>query len=133
MTDFNRHYPIHPETLARARELRNSMTPYERKLWQNLRRKQLGSLKFRRQHPIGRFIVDFYCHGHKLAIELDGGTHDAPSQQRHDETRTAWLTRQGIRVIRFSNQEVDRNLEGVLTEIAQCCGMEVEALSSSPR
>jgi very-short-patch-repair endonuclease len=127
MTDSNRRHHVKPETLARARELRTTMTSYERKLWQHLRRKQLCGLKFRRQHPVGRFVVDFYCHTHKLAIELDGATHDASSQRHYDEKRTAWLARQGIRVIRFSNQEVDRNLEGVLTEIAQCCGLAMDS------
>jgi len=99
------------------------MTPYEQKLWQRLRRKQLFGLKFRRQHPVGRFILDFFCAQCKLAVELDGATHDDPSQRTYDDARTAWLTQQGIRVVRFSNQELERNIEGVLLEIAGLCGV----------
>ena len=117
---------IHPTILARARELRRPMTPQETKLWQHLRGKQLYGIKFRRQHPIFRFILDFYCPQYKLVIEIDGESHAEPDQQRYDEARTAWLEEeQGLRVIRFANQDVDTNLEGVLAEIARACGVEL--------
>lgn len=114
---------IHPAILARARELRQPLTPQEQKLWQRLRGKQLYGLKFRRQHPIDRFILDFYCAAHKLAIEIDGHHHADPEQQRYDQARTQWLQQQGLRVIRFTNQEVDTNIEGVLAEIRRVCGV----------
>ena len=114
---------IDPAILARARESRREMTHQERKLWACLRAKQLYGLKFRRQHPIDRFILDFYCHQHKLAVEIDGPTHADPKQIAYDEARTAWLEQRGLRVIRFTNRDVDANLEAVLEEIARACGV----------
>jgi very-short-patch-repair endonuclease len=106
---------IHPETRARARELRRNQTPMERRLWRHLRRRQLGGLRFRRQHPIGRFIVDFYCAAHRLVVEVDGESHDY--RVAYDEERTAWLEVRGYRVLRFSNRNVRDDLEGVVEHI----------------
>jgi len=113
-----------PELIARAKQLRRPLTPQEAKLWQHLKTKQFYGLKFRRQHPIQRFILDFYCHEKQLVIEIDGGGHAEPAQQRYDQSRTEWLEQQGLRVIRFTNRDVDHNLEGVLLEIARQCGLE---------
>jgi very-short-patch-repair endonuclease len=118
---------VHPAILARARELRRETTPQERKLWQRLRRKQLFGIKFRRQHPIDRFILDFFCYEHKLAVEIDGGSHYQPDQQEYDQARTDWLAQHGIRVIRFTNRDVDSNIEGVLDEIARVCGVDADS------
>ncbi len=118
---------VHPVILARARELRRPQTAQEAKLWQRLRNKQLYGLKFRRQHPIFRFILDFLCYRHRLVVEIDGAGHFEPDQQTYDKARTEWLEQQGFRVIRFTNREVDSNIEGVLQEIAQQCGIEVES------
>ncbi len=115
---------VHPAILARARELRRPMTPQERKLWNRLRRKQLYGFKFRRQHPLFRFILDFLCFEHKLVIEIDGGGHYEPTQLAYDQARTEWLEQRGFRVIRFTNRDVDTNIEGVLQEIARQCGIE---------
>ena len=112
---------IHPIILARARELRRPLTPQEHKLWQRLRNRQLFGLKFRRQHPLHRFILDFYCAQHKLVIEIDGQGHADPEQQRYDEARTEWLKQNGRQVIRFTNRDVDTNIEGVLQNIAEVC------------
>ncbi len=115
---------IHPAILTRARELRQPLTPQEQKLWQRLRNKQLYGLKFRRQHPIYRFILDFYCPQHKVVIEIDGHGHAEPEQRQYDEARMAWLEEEhGLQVIRFTNREVDTNIEGVLEEIARMCGV----------
>jgi len=114
----------HPVILARARELRRPMTPHEAKLWQHLRRKQLGGLKFRRQHPMYRFILDFFCPQRRLVIEIDGDTHADPAQQAYDQARTQWLEAHGLRVIRFTNRQVETNLDGVLQEIARHCGLD---------
>src|SRR4051794_22135472 len=95
---------IPPGVLARAREMRHEQTPAEQKLWAVVRGKQLYGHKFRRQHPIGRFIADFYCAEARLVIELDGESHAA--QQEYDAIRTAYLQAQGYRVIRFTNQAV---------------------------
>jgi len=103
----------------RARELRRQMTPAERLLWRHLCRKQLGGLRFRRQHPTDRFIVDFYCAEHRLVVEIDGDVHAA--QTEYDEARTEWLEARGYRVIRFTNQEVRHQLPAVLEAIYTAC------------
>jgi very-short-patch-repair endonuclease len=84
-----------PDILQRARELRQPQTPAEERLWYWLRNSQLEGMKFRRQHPVGRFIVDFYCAEKKLVIEVDGDTHFTPEQMAYDAARTAWLEEQG--------------------------------------
>ncbi len=89
-------------------------------MWQHLRNRRLFGLKFRRQHPLGRFILDFFCHKHLLVVEVDGGIHEFQSE--HDEMRTEWLQQQGYRVVRFKNEDVISNIDGVLTEIAKVCG-----------
>ncbi len=102
---------------ASARRLRRDETAAERKLWSALRNRQLGGHKFRRQVPLGRFVADFACYDEKLVVELDGGQH--AERQDGDVERTAWLENKGFRVLRFWNNEVLENLEGVLTTIAQ--------------
>ena len=110
--------PLPAKTLAYARALRANMTDAETKLWQALRREQLG-VKFRKQHPIPPFILDFYCIEKKLAIELDGGQHNDAESTKYDAERTQWLEAQGIRVLRFWNNEVLTNLDGVLQVVAE--------------
>lgn len=124
MTNPNPTRHVHPIILARAGELRQPLTPLEAKLWACLRGKQLYGLKFRRQHPIYRFILDFFCYRHNLVIEIDGDSHADPDQQTYDQARTEWLEERGYRVIRFTNREVNNNIEGVLQEIARACGID---------
>lgn len=88
-----------------------------------LRARQLLGVKFRRQHPLGAYVVDFYCAAAKLAIELDGGQHFTAEGQAHDEKRTAFLATQGVRVLRFSNRELLVEREGVLRVICLACGV----------
>jgi very-short-patch-repair endonuclease len=104
-------------TTTRARSLRSGMTDSERMLWRALRGKQLNGRRFRRQHPIGQYIADFACIEQKIVIELDGGQHQ--EQLAHDEQRSAYLRAHGWRVLRFWNNEVLSNLDGVLTVIAE--------------
>jgi len=99
----------------RARELRTNQTDAERKLWRALRGGQLAGAKFRRQQPIGPYIVDFCCWEHRLVIELDGGQH--ADEVEHDETRTAFLESNGLRVIRFWNNTVLQSFAVVLEVI----------------
>jgi very-short-patch-repair endonuclease len=113
-------------TLAKARHLRGTMTAAERTLWQALRNHQLCGLKFRRQHPIGPYIVDFYCHNARLVIELDGEHHRHRAQYQNDCARTRVLSGLGLKVMRFENQRVFENLLTVLAEI-------VQVLRQSPR
>jgi very-short-patch-repair endonuclease len=106
-------------TIVRARELRRQLTPPEARLWIALRQKQL-SRHFRRQHPLGPYILDFYCHAAKLAVEVDGEGH--LGRVDHDERRDRWLLRQGIRTLRIPALEVRDNLEGVLETIRGLVG-----------
>ena len=92
------------------------MTPPEVTLWQALRGQKQGA-RFRRQHPIGPFILDFWCESARLAVEIDGQTHDHPDQARRDVRRTEWLIAQGIRVWRVAASDVLSNLDGVLAAL----------------
>ena len=111
-----------PELNAAAREMRRQATPAEALLWQQLRRGWMGGHRFRRQHPVGQFILDLYCADRKLAIELDGAHHAEEDQALRDEERTAVLRGYGIRVLRFRNEEVLNDLESVITRIAGALG-----------
>lgn len=102
---------------GRARGLRRRQTESERVLWQRLRDRQLHQAKFRRQHPIGPYIVDFCCPAHRLVIELDGGHHAA--QIEADERRTTFLMQRGYQVLRFWDHDVLGNREAVLQAIEQ--------------
>ena len=104
-------------TNPHARKLRRQSTKPEQLLWLALRNRGLEGLKFRRQHAVGRFIADFACVERKLIIELDGAAHDI--DYIRDERRDAWLGSQGYRVIRFMNDDVTHNLEGVVETIRQ--------------
>ncbi|MES1244469.1 MAG: DUF559 domain-containing protein [Acidobacteriota bacterium] len=103
-----------------ARELRKQMTDAERLLWSRLRRRFLGT-KFRRQVPLGDFIVDFACMGSRLVIEVDGGQH---LENAADRVRDRWLEENGFRVLRFWNHEVLQNLDGVLVRISEAVDKE---------
>ncbi|HTV33601.1 MAG TPA: endonuclease domain-containing protein [Methylocella sp.] len=109
------------KTFARARELRRAMTLPEVLLWQALRKGRLAALRFRRQHPIGPYILDFYCPSAHLAVEVDGIAHDTAAQIRHDRNRDAWLARRGIQVLRVVASDVlrDERLEEALLTIEQ--------------
>jgi len=102
-------------TKTNARNLRKNMTDVERLLWSKIRGRQLQGFRFRRQHPIGRYIVDFVCIELKLIIELDGSQHN--DQQQYDMKRSQWLQIKGYKTIRFWNNDVVENLEGVLQTI----------------
>tara|TARA_R110002050_G_scaffold157464_1_gene286074 strand:+ start:26966 stop:27325 length:360 start_codon:yes stop_codon:yes gene_type:complete len=101
----------------RRKELRKKLTPAEATLWKSLQRKQLKNRKFRRQHSIKNFIVDFYCASEKLIVELDGAIHLDFAQQNYDYERTLILEALGFKVIRFENKLVFENLPEVLNEI----------------
>jgi very-short-patch-repair endonuclease len=105
------------EAHAQARELRKSTTVAENALWDLLRHRHLGGLKFRRQFPIGRFITDFCCYSLRLIVELDGAVHELPAQAAHDKNRDAYLRWRGYTVLRISNHRLVDDPEGVLEEI----------------
>ena len=100
-----------------ARTLRKNQTPQEKILWGTLRNFQVKGLKFRRQYPIEEYIVDFACKEIKLVIELDGGQHNKEENIKYDKNRTLFLENKGYKVIRFWNNEIDNNIEGVYKTI----------------
>ena len=102
---------VNPTTKQRSRTLRSSMTDAEQRMWSILRKRQMDGYKFRRQHPLGSFILDFVCLEAKLIIEVDGGQH--AEQQDYDQRRTQWLKTQGYHVMRFWNNEVLNDIEAV--------------------
>jgi very-short-patch-repair endonuclease len=115
-------FKVTKEQRGRARELRRSLTDAERKLWQLLRSRQLSHLKFRRQVPLGPWIADFVDYEHKIIVEADGGQH---ADSEHDKGRDADLAARGFRVIRFWNNDILSNTNGVLERI-------LEAIETSP-
>jgi very-short-patch-repair endonuclease len=103
--------------VQQARRLRKKLTDAERKLWSRLRDRQVANLKFRRQHPLGSRVVDFFCPEANLAIELDGSGHVSHRGQTSDLDREIELYEKGIRILRFQDTDVFKNLDGVLNAI----------------
>ena len=103
----------------RARNLRHNSTDAERLLWRHLRAKRINGVKFRRQEPLGKYIVDFMSYEKNIVIEIDGGQH--ATDQLRDHRRDEWLRAEGFKVIRFWNNDVLKNFEGVLEEIRKYC------------
>jgi very-short-patch-repair endonuclease len=116
------HNGAKPGTHQFARELRQTETAAEKKLWSLLRNRQLQGRKFRRQHALADYILDFYCHECKLAVEVDGNVHAGKINQEYDSARTAFLNGCGITVLRFWNSEVMNEQEKVLEKIAKHLG-----------
>ena len=118
---------LHKEAIGKlyqyGRELRQESTEAEKLLWAELRNKKLNGLKFRRQHPLDKFIVDFYCNERKLVVELDGGVQDEQINKEYDEARTAVLTGLNIIVLRFKNEDVTNNLKEVIGKISDAADM----------
>ncbi len=118
---------LHKEAIGKlyqyGRELRQESTEAEKLLWAELRNRKLNSLKFRQQHPLDKFIVDFYCNEKKLVIELDGSVHDEKINKEYDEARTAMLAGLNILVLRFRNEEVINNMNDVLKKISDTADM----------
>ena len=102
-----------------ARELRKNSTIQERRLWNLLKNRQFHNLKFKRQQPMGNYIVDFICKEVKIIIEIDGGQHNEPDNIKADEERTKYLEQLGYKVVRFWNNEVYENIEGVIKKLDQ--------------
>ena len=108
---------VQPEILFNARLLRTKHTDAERLLWSILRGRRFCGVKFRRQHPFDRFVLDFFCQDFQLAIELDGSGHNEEEQKGYDAERTRFLESAGIRMLRFWNHEVLNDLEAVLEKL----------------
>ena len=113
---MERTHRIHPVILAHAREMRHPQTPAEATVWRTLRNRRCG-YKFRRQHPVDRFIADFYCSIARLLIEIDGDSHFEVSQEEYDQARTEYLEELEYKVIRFTNNDVRYNINAVVDEI----------------
>lgn len=112
---------IDPQLLAFAKSLRSNATDAEHLIWQILRAKRLMSLKFRRQHVIKPYIVDFYCHDIGLVIELDGGQHNKADGKEYDVERTEFLEALGLTVVRYWNHDVLGRTDVVLEDLWQIC------------
>jgi very-short-patch-repair endonuclease len=110
---------VDPRLLAFARSMRHDSAPAESRLWQLLRDRQLNGIKFRRQHPIGPFIADFYCVHARLVVELDGDSHQ--DREQYDHNRSAFLEAQGNRVLRVLNTDVFEHIDSVLLAILEAC------------
>jgi len=114
--------------MSRPQYLRRNATDCERILWRRLRNRKFADYKFRRQHPIDPYVLDFYCPALKLTIELDGSGHDSRLRQIHDKRRERFLTGQGIAIVRFWNHQVREELDSVLEAIS--LALEERALSN---
>ena len=115
-----------------ARQLRRSETHYEETLWACLRNRRLGNAKFRRQHPLGRYIPDFYCHEAGLAVELEGDVHDEGDQREYDAVRRETINQMRVRLLVFRNDEVAQDLERVLARILKALTFKQRAHRDHP-
>src|SRR5581483_6362873 len=109
---FNRH-----DEIEKRRRLRNEMPKAEMLLWQLIKGKQVSGYKFRRQYSVGIYVLDFYCPTLRLAIEIDGSSHDGDDAQEYDTARQQYIEALGIQFLRFTNSDIYNNLEGVITKI----------------
>ena len=118
---------------ARAKRLRRTMTRAEALLWRHLKAHRLAALGFRRQSPMGNYIADFVSHSVKVVVEVDGESHDFESRLRHDRRRDEWFASRGYRVLRFTNDDVMKNLEGVVLAINQAAEQAAPPSLTLPR
>ena len=118
---------------SRAKQLRREMTRAETLLWRHLKANRLTGLGFRRQSPMGNYIADFVSHACKLVVEVDGESHDFEERIRHDERRDQWFASRGYRVLRFTNDDVMKNLEGVVLSILEAAEQAAPLSLALPR
>jgi very-short-patch-repair endonuclease len=125
------HATVRERQRGRAKQLRQAMTPAETLLWRYLKANRVDGLGFRRQTPIQNYILDFVCHSAKVIIELDGASHDFEEQRKADEKRDAFFVSEGFQVLRFTNEQVMSNLEGVVETIRQVVSSRASGLPPS--
>ena len=113
------HAAVSKQRRSRAKELRHRMTRAETLLWRYIKAHRIEGLGFRRQVPLGNYVADFVCHSARLIVELDGESHDFESRRKNDRQRDAWFEREGYVVLRFTNDQVLRKLEGVVHVIRE--------------
>jgi len=118
MSDNDMYYGAMPYLFKKAKELRLNPTEAEARLWVHISRSQLG-VRFKAQHPIAEFIADFYCHQHKLVIEVDGEIHNIDEQRKYDLMRTSIFNEYGIQEIRFTNEEIEKDIDAVIERIKE--------------
>ncbi len=121
------------KNIPKCRTLRRNQTDAERKLWSALRDRQLAGIKFRRQFSVDKYIIDFYSPEHRLGVEADGGQHFENRSQKYDKTRTEELEKRGVRILRFTNLEILKNLRGVSLKILEIIKEQTPSPQSSPR
>ena len=119
--EYPMYFGAKPEIFKLAKKLRKLETEAEKQLWSRLNKNQIIGLQFRRQHPINRFIADFYCPKIKLIIEVDGSIHELPEYQSHDIGRSEVLNDFGITVIRFTNEQIIEKTDSTVEEIKTIC------------
>ncbi len=120
------------KSYERAKAFRKALTPPEARLWLYLKERKLRGLRFRKQHPVGPYILDFFCVEAALAVEVDGSIHEQPERAAHDQQRTEWLNARGIRVVRIAARDVLGALEGVLGFIGRVCEERLPSESPPP-
>jgi len=126
------HAAVSPRQRSRAKQLRQTMTRAETLLWRYLKANRIDGLGFRRQVPIRNYIADFICIAAKIVVELDGESHDFDERQKADQTRDTFFVSEGFRVLRFTNEQVMSNLEGVVETIRQAAIDRLRGLPPSP-
>ncbi len=128
---MSRVTPVEPlRSRDAARLLRGNQTAAEQRLWSYLRRRQVDGLRFRRQHILGSFIADFYCPQVRLVVKVDGGVHNRPEQQLHDQERDAALRESGLQICRVTNDDVFNDINAVLSRIRETAHMHGSSLVS---
>lgn len=118
--------------IEKSRQLRKNMTIQERKLWNIIKNRQFFGYRFRRQFPIGEYIVDFVCREMKIIIEIDGGQHNEAQNIEYDNKRTVFLENLGYKVVRFWNNEIDNNLSGVYDKLMVIFNISITPSQPSP-
>jgi very-short-patch-repair endonuclease len=121
------HAVVSEQQRSRAKRLRTTMTRAETLLWRYIKASRVDGLLFRRQVPMHKYIADFVCHSHRLIVELDGESHDFESRIERDAERDAWFVSEGYTVLRFTNEEVLTNLNGVVESIRSASSSRVES------
>ena len=125
------HFPTDPVALSRAKRMRSEAAPAEKKLWAQLRNRNVDGFKFRRQVPMPPYILDFYCDECRLVVELDGDSH--AEREAEDARRTSWLEGMGLRVVRFDNPKVFDAIDAVVNEIERVCRERVDEIARKAR